>query len=101
VEIVFSDFEKEENWLNYMASKGLAMTYHRGWKYKFDGSEPGEYIYKRRSALKHMKSQLLPGLWSSSLTKCGISSMQKKQILDMESILSHYRSTRRLGRWRA
>ena len=37
------DFEKEEQWLNEMASKGLAMVSYGFCKYEFEETEPGEY----------------------------------------------------------
>lgn len=42
----FWDFEKEENWLSGMASKGLAMTDMVWWRYVFEDTPPGEYTYR-------------------------------------------------------
>ncbi len=39
--------EKEEEWLNYMSSKGKAMLCYRfPCYYEFEDCEPGEYIYR-------------------------------------------------------
>ncbi|MNB95030.1 hypothetical protein D3C75_421950 [compost metagenome] len=42
----FSDFEKEEEWLNEMAAKGLALSEYSWAKYVFEESGKGEYIYR-------------------------------------------------------
>jgi hypothetical protein len=42
----FSDYEKEEKWLNEMAAKGMAMIDYRIYRYTFDECVPGEYIYR-------------------------------------------------------
>jgi len=42
-----SQHEQEEEWLNYMASKGKAMVcYKFPFFYEFEDCEPGEYIYR-------------------------------------------------------
>lgn len=38
----FWDFQKEEDWLNDMASIGLALVAVDGARYTFEQSEPGE-----------------------------------------------------------
>ncbi|KUP26367.1 DUF2812 domain-containing protein [Paenibacillus sp. DMB5] len=42
----FSDFEKEEEWLNEMAAKGLALSEYSWARYTFEESGKGEYIYR-------------------------------------------------------
>ncbi|MBY0013078.1 DUF2812 domain-containing protein [Paenibacillus typhae] len=42
----FSDFEKEEEWLNEMAAKGLALSEYSWSRYTFEESGKGEYIYR-------------------------------------------------------
>jgi hypothetical protein len=42
----FLDYEKEEKWLNKMATKGLAMTAYTFCRYTFEDCVPGEYIYR-------------------------------------------------------
>ncbi len=43
---IFIDFEKEEEWLNDMAAKGLALTEFSWARYVFEESGKGEYIYR-------------------------------------------------------
>ncbi|CAH1204949.1 hypothetical protein PAECIP111892_02595 [Paenibacillus auburnensis] len=43
---LFIDFEKEEQWLNDMAAKGLALTEYSWARYVFEESGKGEYIYR-------------------------------------------------------
>jgi len=42
----FSDYEKEETWLNEMAAKGLSLYSFSYGKYTFEETEPGKYIYQ-------------------------------------------------------
>ncbi|WP_052380615.1 DUF2812 domain-containing protein [Paenibacillus camerounensis] len=42
----FSDFEKEEEWLNEMAAKGLALSEYSWARYVFEESGKREYIYR-------------------------------------------------------
>ena len=42
----FIDYEKEEDWLNSMSAKGLALTDYFFFRYAFEDSRPGEYIYR-------------------------------------------------------
>lgn len=42
----FADFEKEEQWLNDMSAKGLALVEYSWARYVFEESAPGEYIYR-------------------------------------------------------
>jgi Protein of unknown function (DUF2812) len=51
----YVDYEKEENWLNEMAAKGLALINYSFCKYTFEDSEKGEYIY-RIELLKELPS---------------------------------------------
>lgn len=51
----YVDYEKEENWLNEMASKGLALTNYSWCKYTFEDTDKGEYIY-RIELLKELPS---------------------------------------------
>ncbi|MCL2137225.1 MAG: DUF2812 domain-containing protein [Coriobacteriia bacterium] len=43
---LFLDFEKEEDWLNNQAARGLAMKHYTFRRYTFEECEPGEYIYR-------------------------------------------------------
>ena len=43
---IFWDYEKEENWLNEMSAKGLALVDYFLIRYVFSDSAPGEYIYR-------------------------------------------------------
>lgn len=43
---VFFDFEKEEQFLNEMSTKGLALTSYSWCKYEFEVAPKGEYIYR-------------------------------------------------------
>jgi hypothetical protein len=40
------DFDKEENWLNEMSTKGLQLTSVGFCKYVFEDGTPGEYFYR-------------------------------------------------------
>ena len=40
------NFEKEEEWLNEMSAKGLALVDYTFCRYVFEECEPGEYVYK-------------------------------------------------------
>jgi uncharacterized membrane protein len=42
----FWDYEKEEVWLNEMSAKGLAFSNYKFFRYTFEDSKPGEYIYR-------------------------------------------------------
>lgn len=53
---VFMNYEKEEDWLNSMASKGLALTDFFFCRYTFTDCKPGEYIY-RIELLDNLPSQ--------------------------------------------
>lgn len=50
---MYYDYLKEENWLNEMASKGLALVDYNWATYTFEDSRPGEYTY-RIELLDHM-----------------------------------------------
>ena len=43
---LYMDYEKEEAWLNSMSEKGFAFTDYFLFRYVFEDSEPGEYIYR-------------------------------------------------------
>jgi hypothetical protein len=43
---LFVNFEKEERWLNDMASKGLNFIDYTFGRYLFEDGKPGEYIYR-------------------------------------------------------
>ena len=38
--------EKEQIWINQMAAKGLALTDYSCWRYVFEETKPGEFIYR-------------------------------------------------------
>ena len=40
------NYEKEEQWLNNLAAKGLALTDYSWMRYAFEETKPGEYIYQ-------------------------------------------------------
>lgn len=42
----YSHYEKEEEWLNTMAKRGLALTRYTWCKYVFEDCQPGEYIFR-------------------------------------------------------
>jgi hypothetical protein len=42
----YSDYEKEERWLNEMASKGWHLVRYRLGGYHFEQGEPGQWIYR-------------------------------------------------------
>ncbi|HBU11586.1 MAG TPA: hypothetical protein DEB31_02295 [Clostridiales bacterium] len=50
----FVNYEKEENWLNGLAAKGLAMTDFFFGRYIFSDSEPGEYVYRIELLSNHI-----------------------------------------------
>lgn len=52
---LFVNFEKEEKWLNNMASKGLNLIDYSFGRYLFEEGTPGEYIY-RIELLKELPS---------------------------------------------
>lgn len=43
---IFLDFDKEEQWLNEMASKGLSLVKYTFWKYEFEETLKDKYIYR-------------------------------------------------------
>lgn len=43
---LFWDYEKEERWLNEMASRGRHLVRYRFGSYHFEEGEPGEWIYR-------------------------------------------------------
>lgn len=43
---LFIHFEKEEDWLNKMAKKGLELVDYKFGRYYFKKGKPGEYIYR-------------------------------------------------------
>ena len=42
----YLNFEKEENWLNEMSAKGMALTDYSWCRYVFEDCEKGKYIYR-------------------------------------------------------
>ena len=50
---IFSNFEKEESWLNEMAANGYNYTDNFVFRYAFDEGKPGEYIYRIILLEKH------------------------------------------------
>jgi len=53
----FYDYQKEENWLNEMSAKGLALTNYTWMHYTFEDSTPGEYIYRIELLDKDVKQK--------------------------------------------
>lgn len=43
---IYYDYVREENWLNEMAAKGLALIDYNWATYTFEDSKPGEYTYR-------------------------------------------------------
>lgn len=43
---LFTDYEKEEQWLNERSAKGYALTQYSWARYVFDESGKGEYIFR-------------------------------------------------------
>lgn len=43
---LFTDYKKEEEWLNEMVQKGYALVKYNFINYHFESCEPGEYIYR-------------------------------------------------------
>ncbi|MDX1358519.1 MAG: DUF2812 domain-containing protein [Clostridia bacterium] len=43
---MFFNFEKEENWLNEMAAKGIEFVDYTFYKYQFEEGVPGRYTYR-------------------------------------------------------
>ena len=43
---LYMDYEKEERWLNEMASRGWHLVRYRLGGYRFEQGEPGEWIYR-------------------------------------------------------
>jgi hypothetical protein len=43
---IYYDYEKEENWLNEMSAKGMALTNYSWCKYVFTETPSNEYIYR-------------------------------------------------------
>lgn len=43
---LYTDFEREENWLNEMSQKGLQLVSYTPGRYVFEEGAPGEYIYR-------------------------------------------------------
>ncbi|MEN1968634.1 DUF2812 domain-containing protein [Lentibacillus sp. N15] len=54
---LFTDYEKEEKWLNDMADKGLHLVHYSFFTYTFETGKPGEYQY-RIQLLKYPPSHL-------------------------------------------
>ena len=50
---MFSNFEKEESWLNEMAAKGYNYTDNFIFRYAFEEGKPGEYTYRIILLEKH------------------------------------------------
>lgn len=42
----YYNYEKEENWLNEMSAKGIALISYSWCRYAFEDCEKGEYIYR-------------------------------------------------------
>lgn len=57
---LFMDYEKEEDYLNEMAAKGLALVDYTFGRYVFEETEKGEYIYRielLENPVRHPESQ--------------------------------------------
>ena len=43
---IFLNYEKEEEWLNEMSAKGMALIYYSWCRYVFEETQNNEYIYR-------------------------------------------------------
>jgi hypothetical protein len=101
------DFEKEENWLNEMSAKGMALTdYSRRGRYVFIEAPKNEYIY-RIELLQHLPTHAESRAYIRFLEESGIECvatysrwifLRKKSsdgpfdiYSDIESKISHYK----------
>lgn len=73
---LFWNFEKEERWLNEMASKGLNFIDYTITRYLFEKGTPGEYIY-RIELLKHPASHPESQAYIEFMESVGIELMSK------------------------
>ena len=65
------NYEKEENWLNEMAAKGLALTGYSWCRYEFEDTIQGEYIY-RIELLDHSASHPASQRYITFLEETGV-----------------------------
>lgn len=68
---MFVNFEKEERWINKMASKGLNFVDYSFVKYRFEEGVPGEYIY-RLLLLEEMPSHPESQVYLKFLEETGV-----------------------------
>lgn len=69
--LIFMDLEKEEKWLNQMASKGLNFVDNVLFRYIFEDGTPGEYIY-RIELLEHAPSSVETKVYFDFLSETGV-----------------------------
>jgi len=67
----YYDYEKEENWLNEMSAKGLAMISYSWCRYVFEECQPNEYTY-RIELLDNMVSHKISQKYIEFLEESGI-----------------------------
>ncbi len=69
--LLFMDLEKEEAWLNEMASKGYNFIYNYLWTYLFEKGTPREYVY-RIELLEHKASSIETQSYIDFLEETGV-----------------------------
>lgn len=67
----FWDYEKEEKWLNEMAAKGFSLISYTWFKYTFEETEKGEYVY-RIEMLENMPSHAESQKYIDFLEETGV-----------------------------
>lgn len=68
---IFWNYEKEEQWLNHMAAKGLALKEYTWCKYVFESCKPGQYLY-RIELLEEMPSEPKSKAYIEFLEETGV-----------------------------
>lgn len=105
------DYEKEERWLNEMASRGWHFTGHRLGGYRFEQGEPGTWIYRiellpaepRSAASQEYLSLLLDTGAEAVTTRVRWVYLRRPAAMesfelfsDLESRIGHYRRVLKL-----
>jgi hypothetical protein len=108
---LYWDYEKEERWLNEMASQGWHFSGHRLGGYHFDQGEPGAWIYRiellpadpRSAASQEYLSLLLDTGAEAVTTRARWVYLRRPAALgpfelfsDLESRIGHYRRVLKL-----
>ena len=108
---LYWDYEKEERWLNEMASRGWHFAGHRFGGYHFEQGEPGEWIYRvellpadpRSAASQEYLSLLLDTGAEAVTTRARWVYLRRPAAMgpfvlfsDLESRIGHYRRVLKL-----